>query len=107
MKIKSLLKEDINEDLNADNNMYKFINKGIQIVSHNIQHILPKLDEIKANFSLLNMNEKLDIFGLSETFLSSTNCKDKSHELKLNDYAYLSRKDRIRMGGGLLVGDQL
>jgi len=102
-KIKSLLKEDINEDLNADNNIYKFINKGKQIVSHNIQHILPKLDEIKANFSLLNMKEKPDIFGLSETCLNPINCKDKSHELKLNDYDYPSRKDRIRIGGGGLL----
>ena len=90
-----MLKEDINEDLNADNNIYKFINKDIKIVSHNIQHILPTLDENKANLSLLYMNEKLDIFGLSETFLNPTNCKDKSHELKLNDYDYPSCKDRI------------
>ena len=99
-----MLKEDIHEDLNADNNINKFINKGRTIVSHNIQHILPTLDENKANLSLLYMNEKLDIFGLSETFLNPTNCKDKSHELKLNDYDYPSRKDQIRMeGGGLLV----
>jgi len=93
----------LKEDINADNNIYKFINKGKQIVSHNIQHILPKLDEIKANFSLLNMKEKPDIFGLSETFLNPTHCKDKSHELKLNDYDYPSRKDRIRIGGGGLL----
>ena len=75
-----------------------------QTFSRNIQHILPTLDENKANLSLLYMNEKLDIFGLSETFLNPTNCKDKSHELKLNDYDYPSRKDRIRMEGeGLLV----
>ena len=98
MKIKSLLKEDIHEDLNADNNIYKFIKKGKKFVSHNIQHSLPKLNEIKANLSLLNMNEKLDMFGLSETFVNPTICKDKSHKLKLNDYDYPSRKDRIRMG---------
>ena len=31
------------------------------------------------------------------------NCKDKSQELKLNDYDYPSRKDRIRIGGGGLL----
>jgi hypothetical protein len=67
-KIKSLLKEDINEDLNADNNIYKFINKDIKIVYHNIQHILPKLDEIKANFSFLNMKKKRTFLALVKLF---------------------------------------
>jgi DNA-binding MltR family transcriptional regulator len=68
MNAESLLKEDINEDLNADNNIYKFINKDIKIVYHNIQHILPKLDEIKANFSFLNMKKKRTFLALVKLF---------------------------------------
>jgi len=40
----------------------------LHITSLNIQHLLPKLDEIKLHLGLSNPS---DILGLSETFLTN------------------------------------
>ena len=73
-------------------------NKGIRIAHLNIQHALPKMDELKYHLSSYKSNM---ILGLSETFLTD-NVKDKN--LQISDFV-LERKDRMsgKKGGGLLV----
>ena len=46
----------------------KFSKKGLHIVSLNIQHFLPKLDEIK--YVLLSEKCNVDVIGFCETFLN-------------------------------------
>lgn len=72
--------------------------KGLQIASLNIQHLLPKIDEIK--FQLLQ-DKMPKILALCETFLTE---KTNNNLIEINNFAF-ERKDRIgsRKGGGLIV----
>jgi len=58
------LKDDV-----AQNNSCSFYNerKGLHVACLNIQHIMPKLDEIKIH---LSDDNSTNILGLTETFLS-------------------------------------
>ena len=62
--------------------------KGLHIGCLNIQHILPKLDELKFLFA--HASPSPDIFGFCETFLSD---KVSDSELNISNF-YLERKDR-------------
>jgi len=72
--------------------------KGLHIGCLNIQHILPKLDEVKFVFA--HAFPSPDIFGFCETFLSD---KVSDSELNLSNF-YLERKDRQSgQGGGIIA----
>lgn len=80
-----------------------FQHRGIHIGNLNIRHLKPKLDEVKI---LLNSSNKVDIFGLCETFLK-TNIDDKT--ISIDGYT-IERKDRDAIssiqtnnGGGILI----
>ena len=47
--------------------------KGLKVSCQNIQHLLPKLDELKSNFSLMKDSEKPNVLGMCETYLNSQN----------------------------------
>ena len=101
-KLKTVNTNDINqnnntEDSNDKNKSFCFKEKGLHISSLNIQHILPKLDEIKLHLRSKNSS---NIFGLCETFLTS-NVHDSC--LHINSFSF-ERKDRnLKKGGGILV----
>ena len=52
---------------NNSTHEFKFREKGLHIASLNVQHLFPKLDEIRI---ILNTENSPDIFGISETFLT-------------------------------------
>jgi len=54
--------------LNNDKARFTFNENGLHVVHINIQHLLPKLDEIKCH---LSNQSPIDIFGMVETFLHS------------------------------------
>ena len=71
--------------------------KGLHIASLNIQHLFPKLDEIRI---ILNMENSSDIFRISEIFLTEN---IQNSNLNINGFVS-ERKDRLhKLGGGLLV----
>ena len=74
----------------------KFQKKGLHVVYLNVQHLVPKFDEIKYILS----TSEIDIFGACETFLNDTFC-----DLNLNFTGFKNiRKDRKHQkGGGGLV----
>lgn len=76
---------------------FVFTKKGFHVSCLNICHLLPKLDEVKY---YLSRDMSTDIFGISETFLHSSN---NDNLLEINGFSYI-RKDRDgKKGGGLLV----
>ena len=81
-------------------NIYGYTDsKGLKITCQNIQHILPKLDEIKYNIGNMKDEFKPHILGMCETFLSEEKCKMNSRELDLDNFTY-NRKDRTNKNGG-------
>ena len=71
--------------------------KGMHVANLNIQHLLPKLDEIKL---ILSQNHSSDILGLCETFLTPM---ISDNDLSIPNYSF-ERKDRLaNKGGGILV----
>ena len=90
--IKTLYSKD-----NSSSNTFNLITKGLHIGYLNIQHLFPKVDEIKF---ILNEANSLDIFGLAETFLT-----EKVENINLNiDGFVFERRDRVgKLGGGLLI----
>ena len=79
---------------NSDN-IFNFTKPGFKISNINIQHFLPKIDKIKANFTKLKQEEKPHVVGFCETFLTSTNCQENSNELNIDGYSCkIARKDR-------------
>lgn len=73
-----------------------YTNKGLHVSHLNIHFLYPKLDEIKI---LLNLQENIDIFCLSETFLTD---EFSNFELNIPNYDFI-RKDRGSHGGGLII----
>ena len=65
-----MIENDVTPPRNTCRQDFSFFNlkKGLHITSLNIQHLLPKLDEIKLHLGLSNPS---DILGLSETFLTN------------------------------------
>jgi len=72
--------------------------KGLTLCSHNVNHILNKIDELKLFLEC--DHPQLDVYGLSETFLT-----DCIHDDLIRVYGYQTiRKDRkYGKGGGLIV----
>ena len=84
----------------TDSSELTFTSKGLHLCNLNIQHILPKLDELR----ILMANDKCaDILGLSESFLDP-NMMDQL--VAIGGYDFI-RKDRMdtqnKSGGGLLL----
>lgn len=76
---------------------FNFQKKGIHIAFLNIQHLMPKLDEIKFHFK---HTVRPDICGFCETFLTENTT---NAELNINGYS-AERKDRVsKKGGGLVI----
>ena len=88
----SLTDEYINK---RDLNLHK---KGMNVISLNIQHLIPKFDELKLLFM---ENPEIHILALSESFLTDIN---GDTEFQVTGYN-IERKDRIskHAGGGLLM----
>ncbi|CAC5395376.1 unnamed protein product [Mytilus coruscus] len=77
--------------------------KGLKITFQNIQHLLPKLDEIKYNFTKMKDWEKPHVLGMCETFITPEKCHDKSKELETSGFTF-ERKDRkTSKGGGWII----
>ena len=72
---------------------FPFAYKGLNVVNLNIQHFLPKYDEIK--YHILSEANSIDIFGLCETFLTDT-VSDAS--INIPNYVF-ERKDRKNKKG--------
>ncbi|CAC5385019.1 unnamed protein product [Mytilus coruscus] len=94
----SIIKNDQNasdqENINTRNyNVYGHSEKGIKLTCHNIQHILPKIDEIRSNFESLGKTQRPDIIGMCETFLNTKKCKRDSNKINIPGYSN-ERKDR-------------
>ena len=76
------------------NQMFGFKQKGLHVSYFNIQHLLPKMDEIKL---ILCNSKLLDIFCLSETFLNSS---VEESCIRINGFK-IERKDGTgKLGGG-------
>ena len=71
---------------------------GLILVHLNIQHILPKIDEIKH--TLDNCKNVIYIIGFSETFLGESHLNT---EIRINGYNCVRRDKPNGKGGGLLV----
>ena len=78
----------------------KFKSKGLHICNLNVQHILPKLDELRV---LLADKSGPDIFCACETFLEPEN---SDNQIAIDGYDFF-RKDRAvtqnKTGGGLIL----
>ena len=86
---------NINKLTNSIN--FGFTGKDLSIASLNIQHLLPKLSELKFH---LSHSTSPKILGLCETYLHD-NIKD--NELQIRNYKF-ERKDRQgKKGGGIIT----
>ena len=75
-----------------------FKKKGLHVINLNIQHLIPKLDEIKYHLS--QTKNHINIFGFCETFLNENTPDSK---LMIQNYVF-ERKDRSnKSGGGVLT----
>ena len=89
---------EVEDNPNEHVNPFKFPNNALNICHLNINHILPKLSEIK--YLVSNPDSNIDILCLSETFLSSS---VQTKEINIQGYNSF-RKDRCtKSGGGLLL----
>ena len=71
---------------------------GLTLVHLNIQHILPKIDEIKH--TLATCKKVINVIGFSETFLGESHLNTEIH---INGYNCVRRDRPNGKGGGLLV----
>ena len=60
--------------------------KGLKVSCQNIQHLLPKLDELKSNFSQMKNSEKPIVLGMCDTYLNSQKCIPNSNELNIPSF---------------------
>ncbi len=77
---------------------FNFTKKGLHIANLNIQHLLPKIDEIK--YVLLSKECNIDIFGLCETFLNESM---SDINLNISNLTYIRKDRKDKKGGGILV----
>ena len=82
---------------------FEFQRKGMYISNFNIRHLKPKLDDVKR---LLNSNNKVDVFGICETFLNQT-VEDKilkiaGHQFERKDRENCTTSDKTH-GGGIII----
>ena len=75
---------------------FEFATEGIHFAHLNIQHLMPKIDELRYHLDQQNVPH---IFGFSETFLNE-NVKDS--ELIVHNFIF-ERRDRGSKGGGIIV----
>ena len=75
---------------------FNLCRSGIHFVHLNIQHLYPKLDEVR---DLLTNRCPVDICAFTETFLNSSYTND---EIAVNGYS-IYRKDRSNKGGGGII----
>ena len=78
-------------------NTIYFKKGGINIIHLNINHLYPKIDQLR--FILSDAANKIDICGISETFLNDSYA---NNEIVILGYSVI-RRDRINKGGGGLV----
>ena len=78
--------------------VFHFQQKGLHISCLNIQHLIPKLDEIRC--MLMSDMCNVDIFAMCETFMN-----DSISDINLNipNYSYIRRDRCNKKGGGILV----
>ena len=90
-------------EYNSDN-IFGHKKEGFKISNLDIQHLMPKIDELKVSFSRLKDSEKPYVIGFCETFLDSNICQDTPNELNIKGYTFKNaRKDRRnkkKKGGG-------
>ena len=77
---------------------FQFKQRGLRIAHLNINHLLPKLEEIKYH---LKQENSPVIFGVAETFLGEYTL---DHEISITNYVF-ERRDRKgrKKGGGIVV----
>lgn len=75
----------------SENIDLSFVSKGLHLCNLNVQHILPKLDELRV---LLANRNGPDIFGACETFLEP---EILDNQIAIEGYDFLL-KDRAAMG---------
>ena len=76
---------------------FEFKGNGLHVAYVNIQHLLPKLDEITCK---LAENNSVDIFGMVETFLHNDVA---DNTLRITNFN-IERNDRLhKRGGGVIV----
>ena len=79
--------------IGVHNDVFAFKECGIRIVHLNINHLFPKLDQVKH---ILGCYYSIDILAFTETFLSD---RYLDQELEINGYQ-MFRIDRVFKGGG-------
>ena len=83
----------------TENNII-FEQKGFHMMNLNVQHIIPKYDEIRCMYILTSSNDyKIDVLGLCETFLSESIV---DFNFDIPGYQYLRKDRNHKKGGGLL-----
>ena len=86
--------------INNNNLNMRYLSKGLHFCNLNIQHIIPKLDELRIVMATENCP---DILGLCETFLNPI---ISNNQVRIEGYDFL-RKDRAdiqnKTGGGILL----
>ena len=75
---------------------FEFSENGLHITSLNIQHLLPKLDELTIH---LNRKNSTHILGLCETFIGNNISNADIHIKNYN----IERRDRANKNGGGIV----
>ena len=87
----------VNKKVSTTDTGFNFVGTGLHFANLNIQHLIPKLEEIKFHLQKKNSPHFL---GLCETFLTDNVHNDLLH---INNYI-IERRDRShKKGGGLLV----
>ena len=82
----------------SSTNCFPYFKKGLRVACHNINRLLNKLDQLKL--FLVNDSPSLDVYCLSETFLTET---INDPYLCIDGYTFV-RKDRLhKRGGGLIM----
>ena len=88
----------ISSVLVSSTNCFPYFKKGLRVACHNINRLLNKLDQLKL--FLVNDSPSLDVYCLSETFLTGT---INNSCLCIDGYTFV-RKDRLnKRGGGLIM----
>ena len=78
--------------------LFPYFKKGLRVACHNINRLINKLDQLKL--FLVNDCPSLDVYCLSETFLTET---INDSYLCIDGYTFV-RKDRLnKKGGGLIM----
>lgn len=88
---------DVTNVLLTNSINFEYSKKGIHVACINIQHLLPKRDEIRLH---LGGNNSSDIFGLVETFLTA---EVSESDISIPNFS-IERRDRLhKKGGGIVI----